>query len=459
MIKEIKINGYKALNFEEKIKLNNFTILSGINNSGKTSFIKSILDLFLYSDNSSNHNSAQYDPIFANYKTKVFEHKTDNTMEFMYILDIDKMIAELKIVFAYDKESNGGFISYWNLELLDSGNRELLKSLTLHKENKDEYYDIKAYKILTPLYVKIQDEIEVPDEFNGKGDALFLGYIPFKVICPMEENKELNDIFELDLEKDTEIEFMIGKSSRDLHQVFSKISYIGPLRSTPEEYYYINHEINRIDSTGKNTIEFLNAKKKINVSFYKTVASTKTITMSLEKAVQFWFNYFFENKAKLEIKPLSENLLQVFINGHTINNSGFGFSQLMPIIVKGLLLEENELFLLEQPEIHLHPALEMKLATFLLCIAKNNRQIIAETHSEHIINALILEKMDNIEMEKLFKIYFCRRDEEETIFEDIIIDERGNIVNWPEGFFDQYLNFTKTLIEKRKKIADLRKNA
>ena len=67
---------------------------------------------------------------------------------------------------------------------------------------------------------------------------------------------------------------------------------------------------------------------------------------------------------------------------------GVGVSQAYPVILQCLLSKPGDLLLFEQPELHLHPALQKKMGEFLLYFAQHDRQIIAETHSEHVINQI-----------------------------------------------------------------------
>ena len=178
----------------------------------------------------------------------------------------------------------------------------------------------------------------------------------------------------------------------------------------------------------------------VNIDF-----ENKTINAKLNKVSGSKYHYkIIEGKALIENKLVNDGDI-ITINGD---------KYLVDVKINYVELNEYDLLLLEQPEIHLHPELEYKLAHFLLCIVKNKRQIIAETHSEHIINKLILSKLENNFIERLFKVYFLEKIENGlTDFKEIQISEYGEVENWPKGFFDQYLIFTKELMSKRKEIA------
>lgn len=120
---------------------------------------------------------------------------------------------------------------------------------------------------------------------------------------------------------------------------------------------------------------------------------------------------------------------------------GVGVSQLLPVLVLCLLSEPGSVILLEQPELHLHPALQQRLADFLIAIARSGRQLIVETHSEYMVSRLrrrIAEDPDD-ELLSISKVIFAERDGQTgiTTYRDVELSPYGDIDEWPKGFFDQ----------------------
>ena len=64
---------------------------------------------------------------------------------------------------------------------------------------------------------------------------------------------------------------------------------------------------------------------------------------------------------------------------------GSGIGQALPVIVEGLRAPPNALFLVQEPEIHLHPDAQLRMADFLVALARTGRRVIAETHSENLL--------------------------------------------------------------------------
>lgn len=125
-------------------------------------------------------------------------------------------------------------------------------------------------------------------------------------------------------------------------------------------------------------------------------------------------------------------------------NVGYGVSQVLPILVAILSAQQNSLILLENPELHLHPNGQAKLVELLAKAAQYGIQIIAETHSDHIINGTLVQckrfrtEGQGINRENVRIYYFDRSEKGHYVeAEEIVISEGENIFNPPVGFFDQ----------------------
>lgn len=128
-------------------------------------------------------------------------------------------------------------------------------------------------------------------------------------------------------------------------------------------------------------------------------------------------------------------------------NVGFGVTYALPLIVAILSAQKDSLILIENPEAHLHPYGQSKLAELIALGAQAGIQIIVETHSDHIINGILVaskqfeEKKPGIDKCNV-KIYYFDRDETKHAANthEIKILEGGKIDHQPDGFFDQIQN-------------------
>jgi predicted ATPase len=131
-------------------------------------------------------------------------------------------------------------------------------------------------------------------------------------------------------------------------------------------------------------------------------------------------------------------------NEFSSDNVGFGLSYALPIIVAVLTSDKSNLILVENPEAHLHPKGQAQLAKLIALAAQNGIQIMLETHSEHIINGVLVackrfeQEGKGIDRE-LVRIYHFKRDEEKhcAVAQPIKILTDGKVDRQPDDFFEQ----------------------
>lgn len=120
-------------------------------------------------------------------------------------------------------------------------------------------------------------------------------------------------------------------------------------------------------------------------------------------------------------------------------NIGFGISYSLSIVVALLSAEPGALLIIENPEAHLHPRGQSKLAELIARTAKSGVQIFIESHSDHIFNGIRKAFHSKLIDKNIAKIhYFELNDKNATKSTEIIIAENGRILNSVPGLFDQF---------------------
>ena len=121
---------------------------------------------------------------------------------------------------------------------------------------------------------------------------------------------------------------------------------------------------------------------------------------------------------------------------------GYGVSQVLPVITELLRDDAPPIFLLQQPEIHLHPSAQAALGSLLCRIANSNRRLIVETHSDHLIDRIRMDIRDGATELKPedVSILFFERQEIDVRIHSLTLDELGNVNGAPPGYRQFFMN-------------------
>jgi predicted ATPase len=224
-----------------------------------------------------------------------------------------------------------------------------------------------------------------------------------------------------------------------------KSNYIAPLRATAErDYRYQDLAVDEVDFQGKNMAMFLRSL-------------TETEREEFSRWTQKYFGFTLKvssNGSHISIK-LRERGSEIEFN---LADMGFGFSQVLPVLTQLWVLsyapKRRRSFLrrqdipiclaIEQPELHLHPRLQAKLAdAFLAAIkaaqkAKLDLRLVIETHSDTIINRfghrIANQDMDPQDINVV--LFDKKGPNASTEIRFARYDEEGYLTNWPFGFFE-----------------------
>ena len=115
---------------------------------------------------------------------------------------------------------------------------------------------------------------------------------------------------------------------------------------------------------------------------------------------------------------------------------GYGVSQALPILTELLREDSPKMFLLQQPEVHLHPRAQAALGSLFCNLAASGKQIIVETHSDYIIDRSRMDIRDGktgLKPDDISILYF-ERDELDANIHSLGIDEEGNVLDAPPGY-------------------------
>ncbi len=179
--------------------------------------------------------------------------------------------------------------------------------------------------------------------------------------------------------------YIIEAADLVLAQAVSNVAYLKPLRLNPQRAYRIkNFSVNEVDPDGENLAIFL---RSLSAAETESFAQFTQVSLGFQTIVQT-SGIHAEIHVREGDSPFFFNLVDV----------GFGYSEVLPLAAVlwatcirpvGQGKRPVPLVVIEQPELHLHPAAQSRLAAMLReAVAGTGARIIVETHSETLINGL-----------------------------------------------------------------------
>lgn len=258
---------------------------------------------------------------------------------------------------------------------------------------------------------------------------------------------------------------IIDNALDDLRRDLQSVIYVGPLRSPGRRYYVLSQDAGTdFDAAGEFLPYILRDRRDAAVTYCKPITFQTMSQGNLEDALNEWMHFLktgmvLKSGDKKEISPSFHRSYfgELKIKGrdnqsHSLADTGFGYSQVLPILVRGLLAREGSLLIVEQPELHLHPALQIRLAHFFLAMTYAKRQVLLETHSEHIVNSLRTLAAENpdTDISERLKIFFIDGEKSPPRVHDLSVLPNGTVPAWPQEFFGEGITLSGRLLRAQR---------
>ncbi len=468
MLKSISLENYKCFKNSGEIKIAPLTVLCGVNSSGKSSILKSLLMLKQSYENGLDINNLSLNGAYTNngkFSTVVHGRNQSNfaintTFEFRkgnYISTQEKQtIKELEKIFCV-KYSNINNIKYAIINIhydIKNQNRKnlsygdnVINNITISIQINNTFISSLCFD-----FVGNQDYDIVLTNFPNEEAIKQQVKMPL-VYCYFDNFKIVNMYYKdvIPAQNVDKIVSNIYSIFRIISLQFKDIRYISPLRDTPKRRYVIEKDVNTVGIYGENTIQIIEKMKenkgRINMLPSETGFKKGYVSIGLKvpESINEWLNYIgIDNYTSVP----SDDLIKLSIGKDNILDVGFGISQLFPILVNNITSPYKTTTLLEQPEVHLHPKMQMNVADMLIATSKAHKNVIVETHSDHIINRIVKRIMQDKtgDLRNNVKIYFFSKENEETTWEEIKVNMVTGIEHAPKGFFEQFGNETMEIV-------------
>lgn len=443
------MRNFRAFSDSGEIELAPLTVLTGTNSSGKSTLIRALMALRQTIE--SRDPSAAFVPTgtyvdLGPYEDFVFMHDIKASVCFDIKCTVPLIGTSLvglpvtqpsrdtpitiSIELAYIRSTDRIYLARSTVKI-DSG------SLEIRKATKGGKAIGKSYK--TTVDGLLEDPISLADSSTAKFSATPPFIMPSPRSFSYKGNQ--NKFFATQMSKQLEDSIV---------QEFSSLRYIGPLRERPKRMYI---------STGEAPREVGSAGELGPAVLW---SASEIVQLKLEDQLSHWCNRMglaFE----IELLTIYGSYFEVnVVDSHTrahinLPDVGIGTSQILPILIQGLIAIPGNMLLLEQPEIHLHPRVQADLADFLLEVSSKGSTVVVETHSEHFITRLQRRVAEGTLRTEDVAIYYVIPTPEGSQITRVRLDQFGQIESAPEGFFEEGFEETFALMRAvgdRKAVLD-----
>ena len=333
-----------------------------------------------------------------------------------------KSIAELNV-----KLSNLNLFVGMN----SAGKSTILQALLLLAQNS-----INNTQGLDGAVVSLGDFREVRN-FNVTSDKIEIKATDFN-------NKNISLVFE---ETDFQCKTTVTCSDESLCNTFDftkqNFHFLSSQRIGYQDVYKKN--ISNIDNfgfMGEYAIDFLlkNGSLELEKNMIRNYDDYTLISQ-----VNYWLKYIVNANIKVEDIKSTDIIKASYemIDNKNIRpkNVGSGISYLVSILIVCLASKPNDLILIENPEIHLHPTSQSKICEFLYFVSNCSRQIFIETHSDHIFNGVRAGIAEKSFSKDKITINFINLNSENCTENSVIsVGDHGEILNNVPELFNQFDN-------------------
>jgi len=279
----------------------------------------------------------------------------------------------------------------------------------------------RPYREITALRRAITNEM--PEGFMFEGASGLL--VPREVRSDENRWRAVRSWFSAA----TDLYDVHNEANTALRRILDGIVYVGPLRSLPKSSYRIAAEAPRnVGRDGEFAPEMIYREKDD----------------AARSQIDRWLQTLGYGELRFEDLGEGEYFRASTLNadGLSVNiaHSGVGLSQVLPLLVGGIMAKQGSTFIAQQPEIHLNPAQQCLTMDFLIETARTKR-VIVETHSEHILLRLRRGIAEGRIEASDVAVYYVNNIRGRTSVDHIEVGDKGEISRgaWPSGFFEEQM--------------------
>ncbi len=437
MITKLAVKNFKGFQ-SQKIELKPLTFFLGPNNSGKSALMAP-LRLLAQTMESYDRRvplllNGKYGD-FGTFRDLVFGNNTKRHITVDIEVEKDERIAM--------RRSPGRVSASLKYAFRPARKMVVLQSASFGFDGRDSFSfsysaDHDRMQVATVLGAPLENQIK-----NSVNQRLsFFHFLPNSVWVGMLRDQPPTELSKKQIKAiDT-----LQTDLRPLYTRIASIEYLSALRRAPSRTYaYSGERHARVGASGENAMSIMAMDSLVRGSKGRRLmdrvgAWLERAGMASEVEVEDLAGRFFEVRVRKSSSAHVQNLSDV----------GFGISQVLPVLVGGYNCEPNTTFVVEEPEIHLHPRAQAELGDFFAGLLKYGVQSIVETHSEHLIVRVLQHVASGAIPAEAVCFYAVESGDNGSVVHKIEVDGKGQFVGqWPNGFFPERLAEAKKLAMAR----------
>lgn len=436
MLTKLRIKNFKAWKDTGAVRLAPLTVLFGANSAGKSSLGHLLLAL--------KQTAASTD-------RKRALHTGDDSS----LIDLGTFV---ECLFGHDKRAALELMLEWTLlERLEVTN-PLDEAQTFAGERLRLSTSIAASESEQPVVRRLTFELLQGDDstlratLEQRDGKVKLHVDPYRLLhadgrkWPLDAPEKFYRVSDRSLARFKNADFL-ANFALDLERALDGLSYLGPLREPPRRSYaWAGNTPQSVGAKGEHAIASILAAKaegrRLNRGYKKRQLPFDEFIaqwlVDLGVIDSFVVRPTAPGRKEYDVRVKTQGGLAEV----SLPDVGFGVSQVLPALVQAFYCPPESIVWMEQPEIHLHPQVQAALADAFICAVQayeggrpRNVQLIVETHSEHFLNRLQRRIAEEALTPSDVAIYFARGAPAGAQLEELQVNDRGDITNWPDNFF------------------------
>jgi len=469
-INSIRLENFKAFRDTGTIVLKPITLLVGKNSAGKSSFIKALLAASQtvrqeQTDNSDFRLIGDYTNLGTFGDTI---HGNDITANFSMHFGVSEENNDWCLTHSFSgSEDNplgasiSGVKGFINGQFFFSARKPLKGQVHQVEPLGRALGNFVISKTYTPLEVEEEEDInELTDEFRKQIETFQAQLLEKNLLYRKDlKNRIFSTNFQIAI-KSSQVLNLKGKrgkvywvmpfdesephtsefgsleaASNGLGESLKRILYLAPLRDEPTRGARLAQSSgNRSGIKGENLASMLHTRlsdadfmEKFNINLKNLGVADSATTRAL---------YMKDADGKDMETGFIKILIEHEGTTRSLMDLGFGTSQVLPIVFE-LSLRRDRIILLEQPELHLHPAAQAEIGDLLKFSIEQNNQLIVETHSANLIERLRrLIRTKELTKDDVNIVYIRKDSEGNSRCDTINFNDDGTFADtWPEDDF------------------------